>query len=475
MAYTIAIVPRQETITIEPRTATITCEVDAMNRLSVVPDQVMSLGGGGLRSFSPSGDAYLAAALRISGILQALMCNDQNSGGTTMLDQSGGGRNAVSEQVIYNHAGVAVKSVAMNGKTGYINLYSSSLDAALDVNECTFAFWIKTPTVGVWGDATIRNLLRIQNAGGNALDVRKTATANQLQVNLWCSPTNLIKLVTITPSTNWLHICVTISRSSNRMIVYVDGVAQTPTTGLNTAWSGALTSTAVLFGALSQSNQQVWNGLADNLLIYGRELTAAEVSSLATWTPVTETRQSYMGVGDSKTWGQNDSTATFANGNNGWIKSLADTTALIEVPRNGVAGRTWATAAAAVDAELLVYAYTPNYIFVNFGANDVLSLPSQATLEANIAYVLDAYHAKFPSATLYVDYPWRSGTDAACNTLAGYIDNVRGSRAWALAGLDERTTLKGADNGATYYSDGVHPNAAGHAYWAALRKAALGL
>ncbi len=53
MAYTITIEPRQETITIEPRTATITCEVDEMNRLSVVPDQVMSLGGG-LRSFSPA-------------------------------------------------------------------------------------------------------------------------------------------------------------------------------------------------------------------------------------------------------------------------------------------------------------------------------------------------------------------------------------------------------------------------------------
>ncbi len=431
---------------------------------------------GGLRDFSPGGDAYLARARGISGLIQALMCNDRDAGGTTLRDDSGAGRNAVSEQVIYNHAGVAVKAVAMNGKTGYINLYSASLNSALDVNECTFAFWIKAPTIGVWSDATIRNLLRIQNAGGNALDVRKTATANQLQFNLWCSPTNLVKLVTVTPSSSWMHIALTISRSNNRMIVYVNGVAQTPTTGLNTAWSGALTSAAVLFGALSQSNQQVWNGLADNLLIYGRELTAAEVSSLATWTPSVETRHSFLAVGDSKTWGQNDSTAVFANGNNGWIKKLADTTSLVEVPRNGVASRTWALAAAAIDAELAGYAYVPDLIMINFGANDVLALPEQATIETNISYVLDAYHVKFSGATIYVDVPWRQGADAACDTLAGYLANVRSTRsAWALVGLDERTTLKGADNGATYYSDGVHPNAAGHAYWAALRKAALGL
>jgi len=413
--------------------------------------------------------------MRVSGLLAGYLFDDQNAGGATVLDFSGNGRNAVSEQVIYNWYGVGKTAFAFNGKTGYLSFYSASLDAALDVNECTLAWWVKVPTVGVWSDSTIRNFIRINNAGGNALDIRKTATANQLQFNLYCAPTNLIKLVTITPSTNWRHIAVTISRSNNRMIVYIDGVAQTPTTGLNTAWSGALTPTAVLFGALSQSNQQVWNGLADNLLIYGRELTAAEVLSLATFAPTTETRLSYMAVGDSKTWGQTDSTATFSNGNNGWVKRLSDITNLIECPRNGVSGRTWATAAAAVDAELALYAYTPDYIFVNLGANDVLSLPSQATIEANIAHVLDAYHAKFPSAALYVDYPWRSGADAACDTLAGYIDNVRGSRAWALAGLDERTTLKGGDNGATYYADGVHPNAAGHAYWAALLKSALGV
>jgi len=462
------------TIAIEQRQATIECEVDAMG-LRVLPDQILRLGGGGLRAFGPGGDAYVAKALRIANLLAGYSFNDQNAGGTTVLDFSGNNRHAVSEQVIYNWYGVGQTAFVFNGKTGYLSFYSAALNAALDVNECTLAWWIKAPTVGVWGDSTIRNFVRINNAGGNALDIRKTATANQIQVNLWCSPTNLIKLVTITPSTNWLHIAVTISRSNNRMITYINGTAQTPTTGLTTAWSGALSSTGTLFGALSQSNQQVWNGLADNLLIYGRELTAAEVLDLATFTATTETRSSFMAVGDSKTWGQNDSTATFANGNNGWPMMLANTTTLIEAPRNGVAGRTWATAAAAVDTELTAYAYVPNYIFINLGANDVLSLPAQATIEANIAYVLDAYHTKFPSAALYVDYPWRSGTDAACNTLAGYIDNVRGSRAWALAGLDERATLKGSDNGATYYSDGVHPDAAGHAYWAALRKAALGL
>lgn len=440
--------------------------------LEITPSTTTRLGGGIRLSSNVS---YSSVALRVPNLIAGYTFDDQNSSGTTVADFSGNLRNAISEQTIYNWSGVGGKSFAFNGLTGYVNFYSSSLNSAWDLNECTLAWWVKAQNVGVWGDSVVRNLFRINSVSGNALDIRKTATANQLQFNLFCPPTNLIKLVTISPSTNWIHFALTISRSNNRMIVYVNGTPQTPTTGLATAWSGALSSTGVLFSALSQSNQQVWNGLADNVLVYGRELTAAEVLSLATFTPSTESRQSYMAVGDSKTWGQSDATSVFNNGNNGWVKTLSNITNLIECPRNGVSGRTWATAAAAVDAELTLYAYAPDYIFVNLGANDVLSLPSQGVIETNIAYVLDAYHAKFPSALIYVDYPWRQGSDSACNTLAGYIDNVRSSRAWALGGMDERTTLKGGDNGATYYADGVHPNSLGHSLWASLRKQMLGL
>ncbi len=446
--------------------------------LRVLPDQILRLGGGGLRAFGPGGDAYVAKALRIANLLAGYSFNDQNAGGTTVLDFSGNNRHAVSEQVIYNWYGVGQTAFVFNGKTGYLSFYSAALNAALDVNECTLAWWIKAPTVGVWGDSTIRNFVRINNAGGNALDIRKTATANQIQVNLWCSPTNLIKLVTITPSTNWLHIAVTISRSNNRMITYINGTAQTPTTGLTTAWSGALSSTGTLFGALSQSNQQVWNGLADNLLIYGRELTAAEVLDLATFTPPSETRSSFMAYGDSKTWGQNDSTSTFANGNNGYPKTLANTTSLLEVPRIGVSGRTVATGMAAIDAELAAYAYIPNYILCNLGANDSLALPAEATWKANYKYILQALHTKFPNAQIYLMRAWRQGVDAACDSMSTWISALVADvdlAGYCHLGPDERVFLKGADNGATYTTDGVHPNAAGHVLTATQWRTALGL
>lgn len=430
-------------------------------------------GGGGSFRFEPFGDGYISIAKSISGLIAGYAMNEENSDGTAVKDFSGNSRNAVSEQIVYGAAGVSGTCFQFNGLTGYLDFYSASLNAALNLNESTFSWWVKTPLVGVWSDSTARNFLRINNASGNALDVRKTATANEVQVNLYCDPMNLIGTASVTPSTGWIHFCLAISKSNNRITLYIDGVSALVSSSFTTAWSGALSSSAVVFGALSKSNQQVWNGCADNLLIYGRELSSSEAAKLATYTPVIESRKSFMAFGDSKVVGQNDTQSVFGNGNNGWPTYLADVSGMVQLPRIAVSGRTWATAAAAVDAELALYAYVPDYIFVNIGANDVLALPDQAVIEADIAYVLDALHAKYPSKKIYVDSTWRSGTDSESALLSGYTSNVILSRAWAAAGLKESSTLKSTDDGATYYDDGVHYNHAGHVYFASLRSLSL--
>lgn len=104
-------------------------------------------------------------------------------------------------------------------------------------------------------------------------------------------------------------------------------------------------------------------------------------------------------------------------------------------------------------------------VMVNLGANDVelAPFPVQATWETNLGYILDAFKAKWPLAQIYVMRPWRRGEAADCNTLAGWIANVLAARAaWAFVGPDERVFLEGGDDGVTYTTDGVHPNAAGY-------------
>jgi lysophospholipase L1-like esterase len=142
------------------------------------------------------------------------------------------------------------------------------------------------------------------------------------------------------------------------------------------------------------------------------------------------------------------------------------TSAMGMLARNGT---TVALMKAAVDADLAAMTgVAPTRILFNLGANDVDGggLPAEATWNANLGYILDAFRAKWPSDTVYVAYPWRRGYDADCDTVALRIDTVRSTRAWVLAGPDERVTIKGADDGAANTLDGVHYSTAGAAAWA---------
>lgn len=142
----------------------------------------------------------------------------------------------------------------------------------------------------------------------------------------------------------------------------------------------------------------------------------------------------------------------------------------------GVGGATVATGAASI---VSILAAAPagdySYVLVNYGANDVNSLPAQATWQADLGTILDTAHTSMPRANIYVMLPWRRGFDASCDTLATWIGNVVATRSpWAHIGPDERIWLKGADDGATNTVDGTHYSVAGHTAAAAQWKTALG-
>lgn len=117
---------------------------------------------------------------------------------------------------------------------------------------------------------------------------------------------------------------------------------------------------------------------------------------------------------------------------------------------------------------------TNNHVaaLLNIGANDASA--AEAAWKANVNSVLDAIHAKFPTALVYITKPWRRDAVAAMNTLAGWIDTVVAGRAFARAGDDERTWMEGGDNGATNTTDGIHYSVAGQTAAAAQKQAILG-
>lgn len=126
-------------------------------------------------------------------------------------------------------------------------------------------------------------------------------------------------------------------------------------------------------------------------------------------------------------------------------------------------GSSVANYAALINTYLSDVPQEARYVLINLGVNELPALPSSATWQSNYLTILDAVNARYPNAQILVAKPWRAGFDAAADTVAGWIDSVVAARSsFTALGHDERGWLKGADNGATMTTDGVHYSSAGN-------------
>lgn len=109
-----------------------------------------------------------------------------------------------------------------------------------------------------------------------------------------------------------------------------------------------------------------------------------------------------------------------------------------------------------------------HWAVVNLGTNDILNgMPSPGpTQEADLAYILDAFHSRWPAIRVVVVTPWY-GDSANQTLMANRIANVVSSRAAWIVTIDEATFLSGN-------LDGIHPTATGYNLTAAAIKAAMG-
>lgn len=190
--------------------------------------------------------------------------------------------------------------------------------------------------------------------------------------------------------------------------------------------------------------------------------------------------------GDSKTVGVGGDDAPYVGLGSGYpwrVCELAEASrsaGCFERPaRVGRGGANTATLKANIDSDLASRTDTPDYVLYNVGANDVPAMPTQAQWQADTLYIWDAIHAKWPNAKIFVMKVWVRNQTANNNT---YDDTwlpaavaLRSSFVYLHSALDERVFLENGDNGATYTSDGVHPNHAGYMLTAAKWHTALGI
>ena len=209
-----------------------------------------------------------------------------------------------------------------------------------------------------------------------------------------------------------------------------------------------------------------------NLIVWPREVS---IQPLGTVHP----KRGFTAIGDSKTLGAGGDAYSPMGYETTLAVLLQAATGDVwdERPfRMGYGGFTVAVMQARVDQDLSYRSAipAPEFVLFNLGANDVTSMPDEADYKADLAYMFDAVHTKWPNTKILVMRPWRRSYLTECNTLTGWNTTVMATRPWCSNGPDERVFLENGDDGASYTSDGVHPTQAGYTLTAQQWKTAMG-
>lgn len=404
------------------------------------------------------GYADKVLSIRPNDLLMYLPLSDP-AGSAIARDASGNNRNgAVNADVTLGVPGPDGGTAAVrNGSTVSegINLYSTSLRDAFVPGELTMSIWALASST-IWAATTPKSLFQLRADINNRIILGKSGTIPTFSFSYIAGGTSKsVVYVTSSPLT-WFHACFTVSKTSDQAKAYFLGSQVGSTlTGLGT-WVGNLVNGVNnLFG---YSSGGYWEpaGYGAHAALWKAPLSAAEVAELAS--PFDRPGLRFMAIGDSKT----------ANTPN-WPDFLTESGyGLIHQPQRYAAGG-WTTQNVrdGIDAALASKTETPDLVLVNLGANDVNGGDPGPSWKTNTAYIADALRSKWPSVRVYLTKVWRRNTGSQAVGIAalnGYIDQLVAEPArapWLKVGVNEADYLPGGDDGATYTSDGVHPNSAG--------------
>jgi DUF1680 family protein len=194
--------------------------------------------------------------------------------GTIAADATGGGRTATLAGGTSWVAGRTGGAVSLNGSDGHVRLPTGILAGA---NDFSVAAWVRASTVTAWsrifdfGTGTGAYLFLTPRSGsGTARFAITTGGAGGEQV---------INAPAALPANVWTHVAVTLA--GNLGVLYVNG-AEVARNAAITLRPGSLGSTGLNYLGRSQyAGDPFLAGQLDDVRIYGRALSAAEIRTLA--------------------------------------------------------------------------------------------------------------------------------------------------------------------------------------------------
>ena len=171
------------------------------------------------------------------------------------------------------NAVVGTGAISLNGTSQYMTVANSA-----DVNlttACSFTAWVKIASTT---DNSYRMIISKKAAytdnGGYELFYHPVL--KQLLLRCGGNATSYSMSLPLTLDTNWHHLAVTVNGSSATF--YVDGVPQTGATG--TVGNPPSSTQGLVIGRRSGTTDYPWNGQLDDVRLYNRALSAAEVTDI---------------------------------------------------------------------------------------------------------------------------------------------------------------------------------------------------
>jgi hypothetical protein len=174
--------------------------------------------------------------------------------------------------------GHLVNAYTFDGTNDNVNIYSSDLNSAFNASEGSLIAWAKVSGTGVWSDNTTRRIAYLAADGNNRVIIQKDS-ANLINAFYFAGGTSKTTNITTT-TTGWFQVAITWSKAADQVKIFYNGAPQgTALTGLGT-WAGNLASTTTILGADATTGTNPWSGMINDVQLYNRALSPAEIARL---------------------------------------------------------------------------------------------------------------------------------------------------------------------------------------------------
>lgn len=167
-----------------------------------------------------------------------------------------------------------------DGTNDFVNIFSASLETALNGDEGTISLWCKFLNAGVLTDGAARRIFNINAGADDNLSIYKNTTDNQLIYVFEGGGTLQGQTIAVT-SIDWFHVAMSWSIANGEVKQYLNGNLEN-TDGSASAWTGTFNANYVVIGADDVTPAQDWSGWLAHCAIWTKPLSDANVLTLAT-------------------------------------------------------------------------------------------------------------------------------------------------------------------------------------------------